>query len=346
MFKLVYSYAYPPLHRADGMPIGAVLGFSNMLNKLVLNRMMNGEQPRIVLVFDAPGKNFRHGIYEEYKANRAEAPVDLIPQFALIRAVAQAYGIVQLEAALYEADDVIATVARMALEEGLDVNILSGDKDLMQLVTPTELKPSCQMIDPLSNNRVCYEDVIEKWGVPPEKLGDVLALAGDSVDNVPGVLGIGPKIAASLIDDFGSLDNLLANLDNVKQKGRREKLQSNKNQAVLSRRLVELERNVPMEEISWPDGMNKASDLRMEPMDGDGLLQFFDDMGLKDLKRRFENRLYQQRGYTGNNNPAPKAGEQSYQRRTKPASAPAKRSYYQRPTATKPNPDDFKDVPF
>jgi DNA polymerase I len=119
------------------MPIGAVLGFCNMLNKLVLNNMMEGKQPRIVLVFDAPGKTFRHGIYELYKANRSEAPVDLIPQFGMIREVAKAYGIAQIEVQTFEADDVIATLARMALQEGVDCNILSGDKDLMQLITPT-----------------------------------------------------------------------------------------------------------------------------------------------------------------------------------------------------------------
>lgn len=119
------------------MPIGAVLGFCNMLNRLVMTMMMEGNLPRIVLVFDAPGKTFRHGIYELYKANRPEAPVDLIPQFGLIREAAKAYGITQLEAPTYEADDVIATLATMALEEGIDCNILSGDKDLMQLVTRT-----------------------------------------------------------------------------------------------------------------------------------------------------------------------------------------------------------------
>jgi len=131
------SYAYPPLHRSDGTPIGAVLGFCNMLNRLVLNNMMKGEQPRIALVFDAKGKTFRHDIYEEYKANRPPAPVDLVPQFGLIREVAKAYGIPQIEAPNFEADDVIATLATMALKEGLDANVLSGDKDLMQLVTPT-----------------------------------------------------------------------------------------------------------------------------------------------------------------------------------------------------------------
>jgi len=129
-------YSMPPLHRKDGMPVGAVLGFCNMLNRLVLSRMLQGECPRLVLVFDAKGKTFRHDLYDEYKANRPECPMDLIPQFDLIREAAEAYGIQQLEAPYFEADDVIATLATMALNEGVDTSILSGDKDLMQLITP------------------------------------------------------------------------------------------------------------------------------------------------------------------------------------------------------------------
>lgn len=129
-------YSMPPLHRADGMPVGAVLGFCNMLNRLVLSRMLEGKCPRLVLVFDAKGKTFRHDLYDDYKANRPECPMDLIPQFDLIREAAEAYGIQQLEAPNFEADDVIATLATMALQEGVDTNILSGDKDLMQLITP------------------------------------------------------------------------------------------------------------------------------------------------------------------------------------------------------------------
>lgn len=129
-------YSMPPLHRGDGMPVGAVMGFCNMLNRLVLNRLLEGESPRLVLVFDSKGKNFRHEMYHPYKANRPEAPMDLIPQFALIREAALAYGIHQLEAPAFEADDVIATLATMAKDEGIDVHILSGDKDLMQLITP------------------------------------------------------------------------------------------------------------------------------------------------------------------------------------------------------------------
>jgi hypothetical protein len=129
-------YSMPPLHRKDGMPVGAVLGFCNMLNRLVLSRMLEGERPRLVLVFDSKGKTFRHDLYDEYKANRKECPMDLIPQFDLIREAAEAYGIQQIEASNFEADDVIATLATMALKEGVDANILSGDKDLMQLITP------------------------------------------------------------------------------------------------------------------------------------------------------------------------------------------------------------------
>lgn len=194
----------------------------------------------------------------------------------------------------------------------------------------SDVAPSVQMIDPMSMARVSYEDVVEKWGVTPEKLGDVLALAGDSSDNVPGVPGIGPKIAAGLIDTFGSLENLLENVDDVKQKGRREKLQNNIEQARLSRVLVELERNVPMDQMTFPDGIETVADLRMAPMDAEGLVQFFDEMGLRDLKHRFQNRLQLQRGV-----------------KISPPPKKAARSRFQpRPKAEIPKPEDFSDVPF
>jgi DNA polymerase-1 len=179
----------------------------------------------------------------------------------------------------------------MALEEGVDTNILSGDKDLMQLVTAKDEMPSCHIIDPMTMSRVTYDQVVEKWGVPPEHLGDLLALAGDSSDNIPGVPGIGPKIAAALIDEFGSLEKLLEQMDSVKQKARREKLKANVDQARMSRILVELERNVPMEIMTFPEGIVKAGELRMEAIDGDRLMKMYDQMGFKDLKRRVEPRL-------------------------------------------------------
>ncbi len=253
-------YSMPPIHRPDGEPTGATLGFCNMLNRLVLTPSYLGQNqnddsdgtsnqvlpPRVVLIFDSKdGTNFRKELYPEYKANRKPCPIDLIPQFDFVRDAADAYGILQLEAAGYEADDVIATIATKALEEGCFVNILSGDKDLMQLVTKdkiiepriddsegsengnSRIEPCIQLIDPMNMVRVDYNGVIDKWGVEPERLGDVLALAGDTADNIPGVPGIGPKIAVSLIEQFGSLEGILENVDSIKQKARREKLKDN-----------------------------------------------------------------------------------------------------------------------
>ena len=177
--------------------------------------------------------------------------------------------------------------------------------------------------------KVSFQEVVAKWGVPPSQLGDVLALAGDSSDNVPGVPGIGPKIAANLIESFGSLENLLENIENVKQKARREKLQSNVEQARLSRVLVELERRVPLDKMTFPDGVEKVADLRMSPMDPDRLVQFFDEMGLRDLKRRFENRLQQQRGVKGN-----------------PKRSAERSKFVPRSKTEVPQPQDFRDVPF
>lgn len=226
-------YSMPPLHRQDGTPVGAVLGVCNMINRLILTRSIRGDRPRFALIFDGvrKRKSFRHELYEEYKSNRPPCPVDLVPQFDLVRDAAIAYGIPCLEANGYEADDVIATLSTMALEDGVDVNIVSSDKDLMQLVTPSNIEPSLQMIDPMKMGRVLDDKEVEKkWGVTPEKLGDVLALAGDSSDNIPGVPGIGPKTAATLINEYGDLEGLLSNLESIKQKGRREKLMLNVDQ--------------------------------------------------------------------------------------------------------------------
>lgn len=325
-------YSMPPIHRYDGMPTGAVMGFCNMLNKLALDEMVKAQQsgdeaslPRMVLVFDAKGKTFRHDIYQDYKANRPDAPVDLIPQFQLVRQAARAYGICQLEADTYEADDVIATLATMALEEGIDVNIFSGDKDLMQLVTETGVEPSVQMIDPATLSRVAYEQVVEKWGLPPGKLLDALALAGDSADNIPGVPGIGPKIAAQLLQEYDTLDNLLANVDKIPQKARRQKLEEFSDQARLSRDLVQLVHNVPMELMSFPNGTSTVADLRIEPLNVDRILAFYDEMGFQDIKRRFLNTVRQSNGQSKLQKP----------KRTN-----------RKPAVTVPKPEDFSDVPF
>ena len=317
-------YSMPPIHRPDGMPTGAVMGFCKMLNSLLLNRMLDGQQPRLVLCFDAKGKTFRHELFKEYKGNRAAAPMDLVPQFDLVRQAAKAYGICQIEARRFEADDVIATLACRATAEGVDTNIMSGDKDLMQLVTELDVSPSVQIIDPMKKERTTYTQVVEKWDVPPNRLGDVLALAGDTADNVPGVRGIGPKTAAKLINEFGSLENLLNNIEDVQQRGIREKLLEDKANAQLSRTLVELNRTVPLDELlGLPDGVNqKMGDLRMEMIDPDRILDFYDQMGFKELKRTFQNSL---KGL-----------------KLKRKSS----SYNKRPKATVPTPEDYKDVPF
>lgn len=348
-------YSMPAMHRHDGEPTGATLGFCNMLNKLVLTPMLNGEQPRVVLIFDSKdGTNFRKILYPEYKANRQACPEDLIPQFDFVRDAATAYGILQLEAPGFEADDVIATLSTMAMEEGCHVNILSGDKDLMQLVTKDDGGACIEMIDPMKMVRFSHEAVTEKWGVEPGKLGDVLALAGDSADNIPGVPGIGPKIAASLIQEYGCLESLFENLDNIKQNARREKLKSNHDMAILSRELVELERNVPLDVMSFPKHFDGVSDFRMESFDQERLLAFYTRMGFHDLKKRVESRLPN----LGRRSPPPSTSTDKYssilddvspsppskksQSNQIQGNGFAARSNFKAP----PKPDDYSDVPF
>ena len=315
-------FSMPPIHRSDGMPTGAVMGFCNMLNKLTLDALVDGETPRLVLVFDAKGGSFRQTLYGAYKANRPEAPVDLIPQFDLVRQAAKAYGICQIEAASYEADDVIATLVAKARAEGLDVNIFSSDKDLMQLVSDKGEVPSVHMIDPVSMSRVTYDEVVEKWGVPPKLLGDVLALAGDSADNVPGVPGIGPKTAAQLIQEFGTLESLLDQTDKIKQQGRRAKLEEYAEQARISRKLVELVSDVPMDIMTFPPDIDRVDMLRTEPLNQQRILEFYDNMGFQETKRRFLNSI--QNGRLKIRRP----------------------NRQKRPKATIPKPEDYSDVPF
>ena len=179
-------YSMPPIHRSDGMPVGAVLGFCNMVNNLILDAYIQGERPRLALVFDSKeGVSVRKTLYPQYKATRPPCPVDLIPQFDLIKQAADAYGIIKIEAPGHEADDVIATLATMARRDGCKVNIYSADKDLMQLITKDG---RITMVDPMKLTIISYDAVIEKWGCPPEKLGEVLALAGDSSGMCPCLL--------------------------------------------------------------------------------------------------------------------------------------------------------------
>lgn len=229
-------HALPPLSRSDGTPVGAVLGFTNMLLKL-----LNDVKPdHIAVVFDSARENFRNTIYPDYKANRLETPPELIPQFPLIREACEAFDVPQVELRGYEADDLIATYAKAAHEAGADVTIVSSDKDLMQLVNDR-----VRLLDPIKNKPIGYDEVLEKFGVTPDKVRDVQALAGDTSDNIPGVPGIGIKTAAELINAYGDLEGLYQNLESIKHPKRRETLQNNQDSAFISMQLVTLKDDVP-----------------------------------------------------------------------------------------------------
>ena len=233
-------HALPPLSRkSDGLPTGAVSGYCNMLWKL-LEDSKNGEKPsHIAVVFDAGKITFRNDFYPEYKANRPEPPEDLIPQFPLVRDATRAFGVACVEEKGFEADDLIATYTRLARELGARVTIISSDKDLMQLVDDGVV----EMLDPVRNRRIGPAEVMEKFGVAPGKVVEVQALTGDSIDNVPGVRGIGVKTAAELINQYGDLETLLQRAGEIKQPKRRETLIENADKARLSLRLVTLDQN-------------------------------------------------------------------------------------------------------
>ena len=233
-------HALPPLNRRDGTPTNAVFGFCNMLMKLIEDT----DAEYVAVIFDAGRKTFRNDLYPEYKAHRPPPPEDLVPQFALIRDAVRAFNVACVELPGFEADDLIASYAKVAAANGSDVTILSSDKDLMQLVGG-----SVTMQDPIKGTRIGPKEVEERFGVPPDKVIDVQSLAGDSVDNVPGVPGIGVKTAAELIKTYGDLDNLLKHAAEIKQPKRRESLINFADQARLSRDLVRLKNDVPLPEL-------------------------------------------------------------------------------------------------
>jgi DNA polymerase-1 len=236
-------HALPPLTRpSDGLPIGAVHGFSAMLWKLLREVGERAPPTHFAVILDHSSKTFRNELYSGYKANRSETPEDLIPQFPLVRDAVRAFNVACIEKEGFEADDLIATYALQAVAAGADVTIVSSDKDLMQIV-----RPGIVMYDTMKNKVISEEGVIEKFGVPPEKVIEVQALMGDSSDNVPGVPGIGIKTAALLINEFGDLETLLARAEEIKQNKRRENLIEFADQARLSKTLVTLEANVPLD---------------------------------------------------------------------------------------------------
>ena len=267
-------HALPPLTRkSDGLQVNAVLGFCNMLWKL-LNEMKPEERPtHLAVVFDKSEKTFRTDMYSDYKANRSAPPDDLIPQFPLIREAVRAFELPCLEQAGFEADDLIATYARIACEAKATTTIVSSDKDLMQLVGNTVV-----MYDTMKDKRIGPAEVIEKFGVPPDKVIEVQALIGDSTDNVPGVPGIGVKTAAQLIGDYGDLETLLARAGEIKQEKRRQTLIDNAEKARLSKRLVTLDKNVALDVA--------VDELAVHEPDYKTLIAFLKAMEFNTLTRR------------------------------------------------------------
>src|SRR5262249_3830409 len=235
-------HALPPLTRpSDGLPVGAVHGFCAMLWKLLQDAKKGSGPTHLAVIFDASEKTFRNEIYKDYKAHRPPAPEELVPQFPLIREAVKAFNIACLEQDGYEADDLIATYAKQVVAAGGNVTIVSSDKDLMQLI-----RPGIIMVDTMKNRTIGPDEVRERFGVPPEKVVDVQALAGDSTDNIPGVPGIGVKTAAELINEYGDLETLLARAGEIKQPKRRERLSEFALQARLSLDLVTLKSDVPL----------------------------------------------------------------------------------------------------
>ena len=267
-------HALPPLTRkSDGFPVGAISGFCNMLDKLVREEKEKKGITHLVVVFDASGKTFRNEIYPEYKANRSEAPEDLIPQFPVIRKATSAFSIPFVELLGYEADDLIASYAEEAQKHNMKVTIVSSDKDLMQLVSD-----NVSMLDTMKGRVFKKEDVFDKFGVYPEKVIDVQSLAGDSVDNIPGIPGIGIKTAALLINEYGDLGGLFENSEKIKQKKRRENIIEFENQAYLSKKLVTLKNDVPL-----PIPIKETV---LKEIDAEKLISFLKEMEFKTLTEK------------------------------------------------------------
>lgn len=272
-------YALPPLTRkSDGLPVGAVSGFCNMLYKFLEEARSLDKEDRpthLAVIFDSARKNFRNDIYKDYKANRHDTPEDLIPQFEYIRKAVTAFNIPSIELLNYEADDLIATYKEQASKKNIKVTIISSDKDLMQLVDDNTF-----MFDAMKEQYIGKEEVKEKFGVYPEKVIDVQSLAGDSSDNIPGVPGIGIKTAAELINQFGSLENLLENASTIKQPKRRQALLDNREKAFISKQLVTLKRDVPIK--------NELDEFVLKPLNLDRILTFLKEMEFTRLFSRLE----------------------------------------------------------
>jgi len=287
-------HALPPMTRDDGTPVNAVFGFTKMVMKLIEDT----DADYIAVIFDRARKTFRNDIYADYKANRLPPPDELIPQFQLVRDATEALNVPAVDMEGFEADDLIATYAKQAAKAGAEVTIVSSDKDLMQLVTD-----KVTMLDAMKNRVIGADQVMEKFGVGPEKVVDVQALAGDSTDNVPGVEGIGVKTAAQLINEYGDLETLLDHAEEIKQPKRRERLMTQADQARVSRELVRLKDDVPVA-ADWQS-------FAVKQPDPDVLIPFLEAQAFKSLVATMSARMGVETGEAAGGGAAP--GEESYE---------------------------------
>jgi DNA polymerase-1 len=299
-------HALPPLTRADGTPVGAVLGFSNILYKF----LQDTDADHLAVVFDAARTTFRNRIYDQYKAHRPDPPDDLIPQFKLVRDATDAFNVCRIEREDFEADDLIATYAREAERAGATVTIVSSDKDLMQLISAR-----ISMWDPIKQKPIGAAEVMEKFGVGPEKVVEVQALIGDSVDNVPGVPGIGPKTAAELIGTYGDLESVLLHAPEIKQTKRRESLIAYAENARMSKKLVQLDDHVPL--------TVSLDDLAVKPLDRGKITHFLREQGFRTLLNRVESKLGNAAPVKAEGAPAPEEKAKGADAAAAPASSAA-----------------------
>src|SRR5687768_1465287 len=266
----------PPLTNRHGQPAGAVYGYTTMLWKLAADLNRDGGPTHMAVILDASESTHRNLMYDQYKANRPPPPEDLIPQFPLIRTATRAFSIPCIEEAGLEADDIIACYVYAAVRAGWKVTIVSSDKDLMQLIDDGKV----DMLDTMNDRRIDSTHVLEKFGVPPEKVGDVLALMGDSVDNVPGVPGVGPKTASQLIQQYGDVETVLASTDEITKPKLKQNLIEHAGNARLSRELVRLVCDAPLPE---PLEALALTGIPPEP-----LREFLADQGFKSLLARLD----------------------------------------------------------
>jgi len=271
-------YALPPMTRKDGTPINAVFGFTNMLVKLIEDY----REERLIVIFDAARENFRNKIYSQYKANRGETPEDLIPQFDLIKQCVKAFNIPQLEIEGFEADDIIATYSEDATKLNIPALIVSSDKDLMQLVNN-----NVQMLDPMKNKKIGIAEVIEKFGVEPNKVVQIQALTGDKVDNIPGALGIGPKTALELIKEYGDIEGVIKNADKIKQEKRKNIIKDSEDDIRISLKLVSLDKKIKL-----PISIKEIKPFTEIQNNQNSINTFLQEQGFRAVQQRLDNNFF------------------------------------------------------